>query len=54
VILWLATGYIYGTASGDAPRRRPALHVAAFRDEKKIALARSLYNDKNNSIADIC
>jgi DNA invertase Pin-like site-specific DNA recombinase len=28
--------------------------VAAFRDEKKIVLARSLYNDKNNNVADIC
>jgi DNA invertase Pin-like site-specific DNA recombinase len=28
--------------------------VAAFRDEKKVAQALSLYNDKNNSIADIC
>ena len=28
--------------------------VAAFRDEKKVAQAISLYNDKTNSIADIC
>jgi DNA invertase Pin-like site-specific DNA recombinase len=28
--------------------------VAAFRDEKEVAQAFSLYNDKNNSIADIC
>src|SRR5689334_6977272 len=28
--------------------------VAALSDAKKIALARSLYNDKNNSIKDIC
>jgi len=28
--------------------------VAAFRDQKKVAQAISLYNDKTNSIADIC
>jgi DNA invertase Pin-like site-specific DNA recombinase len=28
--------------------------VAALSDEKRLALARSLYNDKNNSIKDIC
>jgi len=28
--------------------------VAVFRDEKKVAQAISLYNDKTNSIADIC
>src|SRR6188472_1376372 len=29
-------------------------HVAAFQDEKKVAQAISLYNDKTNGIADIC
>jgi len=29
-------------------------HVAAFRDEKKVAQALFLYNDMSNSIADIC
>ena len=28
--------------------------VAVFRDEKKVGQAISLYNDKTNSIADIC
>src|SRR5438876_909478 len=42
------------TAARARGRRGGHPRVAAFRDEKKVALALSLYNDKNNSIADIC
>jgi DNA invertase Pin-like site-specific DNA recombinase len=42
------------TAARARGRRGGRPHVAAFRDEKKVAQALSLYNDKNNSIADIC
>src|SRR5438477_2008159 len=42
------------TAARARGRRGGHPRVAAFRDEKKVAQALSLYNDKNNSIADIC
>jgi len=44
-------GLIAARARG---RRGGHPRVAAFRDEKKVTQAFSLYNDKTNTIADIC
>ena len=42
------------TAARARGRRGGHPRVAAFRDEKKVVQVISLYNDKTNSIADIC
>lgn len=44
-----------GLAAARARGRRGGRpRVAALNDEKKVAMARALYNDKRNTIADIC